>query len=314
MNRGSVRALPVLLLTAGIVASLTSCATAPFTQTCTPTVHSGDASDVVTVTGTFGSKPTVDFPTPIVTKKVERTQALDGTGPVVADGDVVVIKYTAYNGATGDIVGQGDYSGPGQPLTLGKSVNKAVSEGLDCARVGSRVVIASSAANAGQDPAKFPDAIVFVIDIVDAYPGKAWGTPQIPQAGMPSVVTAPNGAPGVTVPKENPPSTLAVNALRVANGTTVKAGDKVVVKYTALLWSDSSVFDSTWTKGQAKIVTLTPSDTVTKGFVKGLVGQTAGSQVLIVVPPSDGYGSAGSAGVPAGSTLIYVVDILGVDG
>ncbi|MCB1280637.1 MAG: FKBP-type peptidyl-prolyl cis-trans isomerase, partial [Salinibacterium sp.] len=93
-----------------------------------------------------------------------------------------------------------------------------------------------------------------------------------------------------------------------------KAGDKVVVKYTALLWSDSSVFDSTWTKGQAKIVTLTPSDTVTKGFVKGLVGQAVGSQVLIVAPPSDGYGSAGSAGVPAGSTLIYVVDILGVDG
>lgn len=314
MNRGSVRALPVLLLTAGIVASLTSCATAPFAQSCTPTVHSGDATAVITATGTFGSKPTVKFPTPIVTKGVERAETLTGTGPTVTDGDVVVIKYTAYNGATGDIVGQGDYSGAGQALTLGESVNKAVSVGLDCASVGSRVVIASSAANAGQDPAKFPDSIVFVIDVVSAFPGKAWGTPQIPQAGMPSVVTAPNGTPGITVPKQDPPSTLTVNALRVANGKTVKAGDKVVVKYTALLWSDSSVFDSTWTKGQAKIVTLTPSATVTKGFVKGLVGQKVGSQVLIVAPPSDGYGSAGSSGVPAGSTLIYVVDILGVDG
>ncbi len=309
-----MRTLPVLLLAAGIVASLTSCATAPFTQSCTSTVQSGNASDVVTATGAFGSQPKVNFPTPIVTKKIERTELLPGKGPTVTDGDVVVIKYTAYNGATGEIAGQGDYSGPGQALTLGKSTNKTVSVGLECATVGSRVAIASNAANAGQDPAKFPDAIVFVIDIVDAFPGMAWGIPQIPQAGMPSVVTAPNGAPGITVPQQNPPSTLSVNVLREATGKKLKEGDHVVVKYTAILWSDSSVFDSTWTKGQAKIVTLTASDTVTQGFVKGLVGQRVGSQVLIVAPPSAGYGSTGSAGVPADSTLVYVVDILGVDG
>ncbi len=314
MKRGSVRTLPVLLLAAGVVASLTSCATAPFSQSCTPTVQSGHATEVVTATGTFGNKPTVDFPTPVVTHKIERTEVLAGTGPIVTDGDVVVIKYSAYNGATGEIVGQGDYSGPGQPLTLGTSVNKAVSVGLECSNVGSRVVIASSAAHAGQDPATFPDAIVFVIDIVKAYPGKAWGTPQIPQAGMPSVVTAPNGTPGVTIPKEDPPTSLRINVLQEGTGSTVKDGDQVVVKYTALLWSDSSVFDSTWTKGQARIVTMTPSETVTTGFVKGIVGEKVGSQVLIVAPPAEGFGSAGGPGVPAGSTLVYVVDILGVDG
>ena len=309
-----MRTLPVLLLAAGIVASLTSCATAPFSQSCTSTVQSGNASDVVTATGAFGSQPTVSFPTPIVTKNIERTELLPGDGPAVSEGDVVVIKYTAYNGATGEIAGQGDYSGPGQALTLGKSTNETGSVGLECATVGSRVVIASNAATAGQDPAKFPDALVFVIDIVDAFPGKAWGTPQIPQAGMPAVVTAPNGAPGVTIPKQDPPSTLAVNVLREATGKKLKDGDHVVVKYTALVWSDSSVFDSTWTKGQAKIVTLAESDAETEGFVKGLIGQPVGSQVLIVVPPSLGYGSAGSSGVPADSTLVYVVDILGVDG
>jgi peptidylprolyl isomerase len=116
------------------------------------------------------------------------------------------------------------------------------------------------------------------------------------------------------VPKQNPPSTLKINVLQEANGKTVKEGDHVVVKYTGILWSDSSVFDSTWTKGQAKIITMTRSDTVPAGFVKGIVGQRVGSQVLIVAPPSEGFGSNGSAGVPSDSTLVYVVDILGVDG
>jgi FKBP-type peptidyl-prolyl cis-trans isomerase len=314
MNRGSVRTLPVLLVAVGIVASLSSCATTPFTQSCTPTVHSGDASDVVTATGAFGSHPEVSFPTPVVTKSIERTQLLPGKGHVVSDGDVVFIKYTAYNGTTGAIAGQGDYSGSGQALTLGKSTNQAVSVGLECATVGSRVAIATNPTDAGQDPTTVKDSFIFVIDVVSAFPAKAWGTPQIPQTGMPSVVTAPNGAPGITVPKEDPPTSLRVNTLQKADGAKLKAGDQVVLKYTALLWSDSSVFDSTWTNGQAKFVTLTASDTVSKGFVKALVGQTVGSQVLMVIPPSLGFGDAGTAGVPSGSTLVYVVDILGVDG
>jgi peptidylprolyl isomerase len=131
---------------------------------------------------------------------------------------------------------------------------------------------------------------------------------------MPAVVTAPSGAPGITIPKQDPPSKLAVNVLQAGHGETLEADDHVVVKYTAVLWSDSSVFDSTWTGGQAKIVTLTKSDTVTEGLVKGLVGQKIGSQVLIVVPPSQGFGDAGSNGVPPGSTLVYVVDLLGLAG
>lgn len=314
MKRGSVRTLPVLLLAAGIVASLSSCATAPFSEPCNSSVTSGDASSVITAEGSLGSSPTIDFPTPIVTKNIERSEIIEGDGPTLADGDVAVIKYTLLDGSNGKVLAQGDYSGLGVLVTLGDSATPAVTVGLQCATVGSRVAIASTAADAGQDPAQTSDSYVFVVDVMDAFPAKAWGVPQIPQAGMPSVVTAPNGAPGITVPKQSPPEKLTANVLREASGKTVDAGDMVIVKYTGILWSDSSVFESTWTKGQAKIVTLTPSDTVTKGFVDALVGQHVGSQVLIVVPPKDGYGSEGAAGVPADSTLIYVADILGVVG
>lgn len=312
MNRGPVRTLPVLLLAAGIVASLSSCATAPFSQSCDSTVGPGDASSVVTASGKLGTIPTVDFPTPVVTKKLERSALIAGDGQSLAAGDVAIIKYTLLNGTTGEVASQGDYSGPGQLVTLGESSTPAVTVGLECATVGSRVAIATNAADAGQDPNKVSDSFVFVVDVLKAFPGKAYGTPQIPQAGMPSVVTAPNGAPGITVLKETPPTSLRVNVLQQAPGKKLAEGDQVVVKYTAILWSDSSVFDSTWTGGQAKVVTLSPSDKVTKGFVKGLVGQRVGSQVLMVIPPGEGFGSAGSSGVPSGSTLIYVVDILGL--
>jgi FKBP-type peptidyl-prolyl cis-trans isomerase 2 len=38
------------------------------------------------------------------------------------------------------------------------------------------------------------------------------------------------------------------------------------------------------------------------GWDKGLVGQTVGSRILLVVPPADGYG--------AKDTMVFVVDIL----
>lgn len=315
-----MRTLPVLLLATGIVASLSACATAPFTGGCESTVTSGSASSVVTAEGPLGTAPTIDFPTPIVTKEIQRSELITGTGPQLSSGDVVMMHFTMLNGATGETAGLSDYTSTPQPITLADSVIPAVTEGLQCVTVGSRVAIASSAADAGQDPETVTDSIVFVVDVLGAYPGKAYGVPQTPQAGMPAVVTAPSGVPGVTVPRQDPPSELTVNVLRQADGDTLKSGDKAVLKYTALLWADSSVFYSTWystwTNGQASILPLTtpdaPSKAVTQGLVEGLVGQQVGSQVLIVVPPGDGFGSAVADGVPAGSTLVYVVDILGV--
>ena len=42
----------------------------------------------------------------------------------------------------------------------------------------------------------------------------------------------------------------------------------------------------------------------------GSTGHTVGSQVLLVVPPSLGYGSEAKDKIPANSTLVFVVDIL----
>ena len=50
-----------------------------------------------------------------------------------------------------------------------------------------------------------------------------------------------------------------------------------------------------------------------KGWDQALVGQRIGSRLLLVVPPSLGYGKQGlaQAGIRGDDTLVFVVDILG---
>lgn len=49
---------------------------------------------------------------------------------------------------------------------------------------------------------------------------------------------------------------------------------------------------------------------VIEGWLEGLKGQKVGSEVLLVVPPSLGYGDQAQGEIPANSTLVFVVDIL----
>ena len=77
------------------------------------------------------------------------------------------------------------------------------------------------------------------------------------------------------------------------------------------------VFDASWrhgTSGQPYGFTIgTSPSQVIVGWDKGLVGQTVGSRVLLVIPPADGYGKTGSpqAGIKGTDDLVFVVDILG---
>ena len=47
---------------------------------------------------------------------------------------------------------------------------------------------------------------------------------------------------------------------------------------------------------------------------EGLIGIKEGSRVMIISPPDKGYGDQGSGNIPPKSTLVFVLDVLGVDG
>ena len=103
------------------------------------------------------------------------------------------------------------------------------------------------------------------------------------------------------------PTTKAlVKTLSAGDGAIVCPGAKVKVNYVGALWN-GTVFDSSYERGEPAEFSLTQ---VVKGWTNGLAGQTVGSQVLLVVPPSEGYGDTAQNGIPANSTLVFVVDIL----
>lgn len=310
-----MRSSLALIATAGLVAvALSGCATAP-----TPQASSGQSSDVVTVSGKFGEEPRVEFPTPLAPSTTQCTEVIEGEGELLQEGQFVMLGAALYNGTTGEevqVVGYGDRAAP---LPIGGETPIAFTKGLSCAREGSRVVIVAPSEETispGQDPesARGGDSIVAVFDVQRAFPGRATGAPQLSRDGFPAVVLAPDGRPGITVPKGDPPAKeeSEVEVLKRGAGEVVEDGDRVVVHYTGVEWTEGEVFDpSTWASGSPSIVTVGEGSEMVEGFSKAVIGQTVGSQVGVIVPPAEGFGDEETE-VPAGSTLFYVIDILGV--
>jgi peptidylprolyl isomerase len=71
------------------------------------------------------------------------------------------------------------------------------------------------------------------------------------------------------------------------------------------------VFDNSYDRKEP-LATPIGVGQVIKGWDTALVGKRAGSRVLLVVPPAEGYGSAGNsqAGIKGTDTLAFVVDIV----
>ncbi len=134
-----------------------------------------------------------------------------------------------------------------------------------------------------------------------------------PKAGLPTVTMNPGKPATITVPKgAKAPTKTIVQPLIEGTGPEVKKGQTVRVAYTGALLKDGSVFDASASHPeQPAFDFLVGSGQVIKGWDNGLQGQKVGSRVLLVIPPAEGYGTAGSPPKISGTdTLVFVVDIL----
>lgn len=110
------------------------------------------------------------------------------------------------------------------------------------------------------------------------------------------------------MPTGDAPADFKVSTLLKGVGETVKLNDEITVHYSGFLWGGDK-FESTWDSGTPTQFELAEGQLI-PGFIKALVGQTVGSQVIAIIPPEDGYGSTATGSIPADSTLIFVIDIL----
>lgn len=104
------------------------------------------------------------------------------------------------------------------------------------------------------------------------------------------------------------PTTLVTRDLVVGSGKTAVETDTVKVRYVGALFSDGSVFDSSWANGMDPAEF--PLAKVVPGFAQGIVGMKIGGRREIVIPPDLGYQDQSLPGLPANSTLVFVVDLV----
>jgi len=313
-----------IVLAAGLIGSLAACSSPAETPDDTASsscevTKSGSVSDSISVEGDFGTKPEVTFDTPVSTTATERSVVIEGDAAdgIAEDGQQVALNILILNGATGEEVSAPEFTPAGSTtFTVDESqFLVGLVKTLRCSEVGSRVVGVippvdswgeAGSEELGVDPA---DSIVFVADIVSVVPTRATGEDQPVEPGFPTVTLGDDGTPTVTIPDEKAPTELKITTLKKGDGAVVEDGASVTVQYQGTNWDTKEIFDQSWGRGAATFATTG----VVEGFGKALVGQTVGSQVLVVIPPAQAYGEEGESDHElAGQTLVFVIDILAV--
>lgn len=104
-------------------------------------------------------------------------------------------------------------------------------------------------------------------------------------------------------------SGLQIETITEGNGDSPKATDKVKVHYTGTL-IDGTKFDSSVDRGEPISF---PLNGVIPGWTEGLQLMKVGGKSRLVIPPAIGYGPAGSGPIPPNSTLVFEVELLGIE-
>ncbi|MBW9093718.1 FKBP-type peptidyl-prolyl cis-trans isomerase [Microbacterium jejuense] len=307
-------ALSVAALSAVLLAGCASSDAPDTDSTPTPTAASSDCgldpksgadSDAVTVSGSAPSL-TATAPTDLAFTELQRTTATEGDGEDLASGELVSGQYVWIDPTTGQVAMDSATTSPDDSGLVPIIVNASTITGAAvlCAPLGSTEALTIPGSMLSQGASN----VVVVVQSVEQLPTTATGVDQEPVEGMPTVELDEDGKPTVTVADDfTAPDTTQLGVLKKGDGPTVNPGDQVFVQYMGVL-PDGTEFDSSWSRGEPSAFQTTG---VVQGFQKALEGQTVGSQVIAVIPASEGYGDQAQGKIPANSPLIFVVDILG---
>lgn len=268
-----------------------------------------DNLDDITVEG--DDVPELDIPAPWAVDKV-RTKVLEKGGSQLLSADsTATVDYAGYNARTGEVFDSSWDRGTPVPFQL-HSVVPGFRDGLEGQAVGSRVLIAipsEEGYSEGNPEAgiEIGDTIVFVVDILSANYDEATGKAVEPDPDLPTVKMTDDG-PELSKPEGKAPKKLVAQPLIEGDGEKVAEESAIQVQYRSWVWKGGKLWDDAWMPQQGRLNTLI------KGWQEGLVGQKAGSRILLVVPPELAYPNGDpDMGLDAGETLVYVIDILDVN-
>ena len=288
-------------------------------------VDMGDKISGLAVSGAFGSEPKVTVKPAIKTDKPETQVISKGDGnPVVANKKAMFNIYLAKGADGKKLYSSTDQGTPSQVAMNEKEFFKVIIDSLVGKPQGSRVAIAATvkdvwgSAGAPQLKLKTSDTVLFVIDVLSVEPTDVLDAPKGEKvdapATAPTVQESGDKVTGIDFAKapKKAPTKLQVIPLVEGDGPKAEAGRLVTFNYYGAVWGSKKPFDSSFSRGAP-----VPFGVGVKGLIpawdKVIPGLKQGSRVLIIAPPGDAYGAQAQSGIPANSTLTFVVDVLGVD-
>lgn len=270
--------------------------------------------DKVSVTGEVGKSIDVKYDSQVSVDDVTTKVLTEGDGPEVAAGDQVTTQLYLGDGFTKEEALNTYNSGSAQQLTLDENqLSEVFLEALSGHTIGSRVAVlapASKAFGAEGNPQLGignKDTILVVADLIKVdEPPKAT---DVPASKMPKLVIKngdPVGFDFTGIPKPKPSDPLKRTILKKGDGETVTQDMTITANYLGQVYKGKKPFDESYSRQPAEF----PLTQVVKGWTIGLSGVNVGSRVLLAIPPELGYGAQEQPGIPANSTLYFVVDIV----
>ncbi len=99
--------------------------------------------------------------------------------------------------------------------------------------------------------------------------------------------------------------------VEVGSGELAQAGDTVSAHYVGRL-TNGQVFDSSLDRGEPIRFTLGAGQVI-RGWDEGIAGMREGGKRILTIAPDYAYGDRAVGAIPANSTLVFEVELLGVE-
>ncbi|MCL2850657.1 MAG: FKBP-type peptidyl-prolyl cis-trans isomerase [Micrococcales bacterium] len=272
----------------------------------------------VEVGGEPGTKPIVTYVAPLSVSGTYRRTIWEGTGPLLVDDQPVLLDFYQEDARDASVVLQTYDAGPGcvmvtragqapscgpRPVTRELSretLGDDLFHTLRGQRAGARLLQVAPAPRSGEH--RFP-----TVTVIDVLPLRANGVSVPPRADveLPTVTLGPRGVPSINPISDEPPENVVTQPLLHGSGEQVTSQDTMTFQYAMFTWNGDAV-DSSWERGQAE---SQPLELLPSVLSEWFVDQPVGSQVMVVVPPTEVLWISHSMEYK-GKTFVLVVDIL----
>jgi len=287
------------------------------------TAESG-ALEAVSTEGTVGEELEVAYDGKVTATEAETEVLEEGDGnPVEANSTILMHLYIGNGTSAKQSINTYEQ---GKAVSVRMSEDQLFKPVLDAVvgqKSGSRIAIAASveevwgAQGQPQLKLKASDTAVFVADIVSVEPVEVLDGPQgedvEPPKNAPTVVEEDGQVTGIDwsdAPKKAPEE-LEVITLVEGDGPEVEAQEMVTFDYFGAVWGGKKPFDESFSREPTAFAVGVNS--LIPAWDQEIPGLTRGSRVMIIAPPDSAYGDQDQPNIPGGSTLVFVVDVLGVD-